>query len=396
MDCIIRMKGASMARKRKSKKKRAGAPGTRPLHNSKARDSTAKLVLGDSYLCAQFLRDYVGLDICRNVQPDDIEDVSERFLPMFVDEREADLVKVIRIPDKTATVYDNADKAKEPGSSGRDGSAQADASSREAAPPGQATAYGFCYILLVEHKSQNYNDIFLQLLRYIVEIWTVYRKDAIKNGWDPGSTDFRYPPVLPLVYYDGREDWSAPRELPERVFLGEAFREFLPQFSYLLVDLRRKHPAEFYQHADEVSFIMLLERLRSLEEFASICPGIPKEMWEQLEMSPEHVLDIITQVTALLLRGLEFPETAVRNVEEKIKERKVYRMFEDFEKPKVGLWDMIQGYDILLKEKEDWQKERSGLLQERAGWQQERSGLLQRESQLQQEIAELKAQLQMA
>ncbi len=64
-------------------------------------------------------------------------------------------------------------------------------------------------------------------------------------------------------------------------------------------------------------------------------------------------------------------------------------MFEDFEKPKVGLWDMIQGYDVLLKEKEDWLQERSGLLQERSGWQ-------QREAQLQQEIADLKAQLQMA
>ena len=71
----------------KQKKPRKTQPGTRPLRNSKARDSTAKLVLGDPYLCAQFLRDYVGLDIMQDVRPEDIQDVSERFLPMFVDER---------------------------------------------------------------------------------------------------------------------------------------------------------------------------------------------------------------------------------------------------------------------------------------------------------------------
>ncbi len=58
---------------------------------------------------------------------------------------------------------------------------------------------------------------------------------------------------------------------------------------------------------------------------------------DEREGSPEHVLEIVMQVTALLLRGLQFPEKAVQRVEEKIRERKVYRMFEDFEKSKVGL-----------------------------------------------------------
>ena len=452
-------------KKQKQEKPRKTQPGTRPLRNSKARDSTAKLVLGDPYLCAQFLRDYVGLDIMQDVRPEDIQDVSERFLPMFVDEREADVVKVIQVPDKAmrATAPDpgqdphgisaadcgsgsgtgtgthhgsGSDSEHDTGGStgtgagthrgggsgtggttdscgsagtgagtdinGGAGTEEGTTGSEGGSDTSGTTAYGFCYVLLVEHKSRNYNDIHLQLLRYIVEIWTMYRKDAVAAGLDPDAASFRYPAVLPVVYYDGKDSWAAPRDLSDRVLLADVFQEFLPRFSYLLVDLRRKHTAEFCKNGDEVSFIMLLERLRSLDEFAQLYPDIPQEMWKRLGESPEHVLEIIAQVTSLLLRGLDMREDHIRDVAGKIRERKVYHMFEDFEKPKVGLSDIIEGYYALSSEKADWLAERAGWQQREAGWQQERTGWQQREAgwqqkaaQMEQEIAALKARLQM-
>lgn len=55
---------------------------TNIIKNSKTHDNGAKLIFEDPILCAQFLRGYTNIDILKDVQPEDIEDISERFLPM--------------------------------------------------------------------------------------------------------------------------------------------------------------------------------------------------------------------------------------------------------------------------------------------------------------------------
>ncbi len=61
------------------------------MNNSKAQDNGARLIFGNATLCSQLLRDYSGLEILKGVRAEDIEDVTERFLPMFTEERDADV-----------------------------------------------------------------------------------------------------------------------------------------------------------------------------------------------------------------------------------------------------------------------------------------------------------------
>lgn len=53
------------------------------VKNAKVKDNGAKLIFDDPILCAEFLRGYVDIDLLKDVQPEDIEDISERFLPMW-------------------------------------------------------------------------------------------------------------------------------------------------------------------------------------------------------------------------------------------------------------------------------------------------------------------------
>lgn len=69
------------------------------VKNNKAKDNGAKLVFDDPVLCAQFLRGYVDIDLLKNVQPEDIEDISERFLPMWQEGRDSDSVKLIHLKE---------------------------------------------------------------------------------------------------------------------------------------------------------------------------------------------------------------------------------------------------------------------------------------------------------
>ncbi|MDR2070131.1 MAG: hypothetical protein LBP81_01750, partial [Treponema sp.] len=62
-----------------------------------SKDNSFKLILGNHQLFAEFLRDFIPVDILKSVNPDDIEDLSERFLPLNQNARDSDTVKRIRL-----------------------------------------------------------------------------------------------------------------------------------------------------------------------------------------------------------------------------------------------------------------------------------------------------------
>ncbi|MDD6811021.1 MAG: Rpn family recombination-promoting nuclease/putative transposase [Lachnospiraceae bacterium] len=136
------------------------------VKNSKVHDSSSKIIFGNAELCSQFLRNYMDLPILKNVRPEDIEDVTERFIPMFTEERNCDTIKRVKISEKD-TLY---------------------------------------FISLIEHKTQVDYNVSMQLLRYMVYIWEDYEKEMEKTHKGISKTkDFRYPPILPIVYYEGTD-----------------------------------------------------------------------------------------------------------------------------------------------------------------------------------------------
>lgn len=116
------------------------------LFNTKTKDSSSKLIFEDPILCAQFLRDYINIPMLKNVQPEDIEDETERFVHMFSEERNSDVVKKIRIHRselKTVKKY---------------------------------VEIPFYLVSLIEHKSEVDYNVIMQVFRYIAFIWEDYEK----------------------------------------------------------------------------------------------------------------------------------------------------------------------------------------------------------------------------
>ena len=151
--------------------------------NSKVKDSSSKIIFADPILCAQFLRNYTGIPLLRNVQPEDIEDVSERFVHMFTEERNSDVVKRVRMKDDETPFY---------------------------------------LISLIEHKSDVDYNVVMQIFRYMAFIWEDYEKEAERQqAGISRSKSFRYPPILPIVFYDGEDNWTAAVSLHDRVLLSD-------------------------------------------------------------------------------------------------------------------------------------------------------------------------------
>ena len=238
------------------------------IRNTTPKDSGAKLIFDNHTLCAQFLRGYTDVELLKNVQPDDIEDISERFVWMWHEERESDSVKKVHLHGSE----------------------------------GDITLY---LIALIEHQSKVDHDMSFRILRY--------------------------PPILPIVFYDGPGNWTAATNFRERVQLSDILGEFIPDFHYLVVPLSRYSNRELVEKNDELSLVMLIDKLRSAADFRQL-KDIPEEYFESISQnSPESVLKLIGKIIAVLLLRLNVPKDEVAQFTDQIERRNFTMLFENFE-----------------------------------------------------------------
>lgn len=270
--------------KRQSQKKKP------QISNSKVRDSSSKLIFGNAELCSQFLRNYTDIPLLKNVKAEDIEDVTERYLPMFTEERNSDTVKRIKIAENNTLFF----------------------------------------VSLIEHKTKVDYNVSMQLLRYMVYIWEDYEREMERQKKGISRTKgFKYPPILPIVYYEGTGKWTAARGIQDRVLFDKAFEPFTPKFFYKLIQLNSYSVDELIEKNDELSLLMLINRLQSSSAFRKL--DLPENYLKNLsEHSTDELLDIIARVTASMLRHLNLPEDEVSEFTGQVKERKMAELFEHF------------------------------------------------------------------
>lgn len=272
------------------KKKQEQREKKQQIKNRKLHDSSSKIIFGNAELCSQFLRNYMDMPILKDVRAEDIEDVSERYVPMFTEERNSDTVKRVKI-SKNNILY---------------------------------------FISLIEHKAKVDYNVCMQLLRYMVYIWEDYEKSMEKQHKGISKTkDFKYPPILPIVYYEGTGEWTAVLNLKDRIFFDSAFEAFTPTFFYKLIQLNKYSVEDLIEKNDELSLVMLINRLQSTKEFRNL--NLPEDYLKNLsEQSTDELLDIIGKVVEAMLRHLKVPEEEVEGFTDQIKERKMGELFECF------------------------------------------------------------------
>ncbi len=187
----------------------------------------------------------------------------------------------------------------------------------------------------------------MQVFRYMVFIWEDYENQMEKK--QPGSSktkDFKYPPILPIVYYDGTDNWTAVTRLYDRVFLSDILGEYIPDYRCILVQLRDYSNAQLMEKKDELSVIMMINKLQKAADFSDISEEVSTEYLNNVtSKSPEYLLDIMAQIIEVLLAKLNVPEEEAEMFTEQIKERKMGELFAHF-----------QGYDVQATRKEEREK----------------------------------------
>lgn len=113
---------------------------------------------------------------------------------------------------------------------------------------------------------------------------------------------------------------------------GDTFGRLIPDFEYYLVPLHKYSNEELLAKKDEISFVMMINRMQNaedIEEFRKL-PGYKVD--EMLKDTPEHILDIISNVLRAFLLKLNLPEEETEELVGKVKEKKMGNLFENMEK----------------------------------------------------------------
>ena len=262
------------------------------ISNSQMKDTSSKLIFSDPILCAQFLRGYVDIPLLKDVQPEDIEDVTGRYLHMFTEERNSDSVSRVRINETP-----------------------------------------FFIVSLIEHKSNVDYNVVMQVFRYMVFIWEDYEKEMEKQHKGISKAkDFRYPPILPIVFYDGADNWTASDRLHDRILFSDVFGRYVPDYQCMLVKLLDYTNAELMEKKDELSVIMMVDRLTNAADYTKLIQEVGSDyLHEVTAKSPEYLLEIMAQIVEVFLAKLNIPLEEVDTFTSQIKERNMGELFAHFE-----------------------------------------------------------------
>ncbi len=279
------------------------------------RDISSKKVLGNPILYAQFLRSNLKIPFLKNVRPEDIEDVSERYIPYLGTEFESDTVKRVHIHSQK----------------GRENSVSCSAmDNSQEENSGQES---FFLVFLTEHKSQVDYDVSMQLLKYMLCIWLDYEKEMEQKK--AGASDrksFRYPLIIPVVYYEGKAPWTADCRFRTRVFWGEQFREWIPDFTYEVVRLHDYSNEELLARGDEMSLIMLFNKIQDTVDLSEFLKLPREKLNDIVKDTPEAILDIIASVMESLCVKIGATEEEMQECVSRVKERRMGYLFENIEK----------------------------------------------------------------
>jgi hypothetical protein len=267
-----------------------------PSISRTVKDGSFKMILGDHELFVQFLHDFVKMDIFSGVTPEDIEDISERFITMGLNSKDGDTVKKIKLKDKQPLFV----------------------------------------VGLAEHQQKvNYRMSF-RFLQYSVFIWLDYEKE--QEALRKGSTElkgFKYPPVLPVVYYTGESRWTAPLNFHDKVYFNEVFKPYIPNFEYMLVNAGNYTQADLLANRDILSLFLLIDKIKYAEQITQL-REIPQEFFDMLEAkTPEHLREMVRNIAYLFLKKLDVPEQELDEFASKIKSRRLSEMF-----------GLIDGYSV--------------------------------------------------
>ena len=293
------------------------------------RDVNSREIFKNDLLTSQFLRNYTNIPLLSNVMPEDIEDVSQKYQAFLGVEYEADTIKKVYIRSTDGTIEKEV------------------------------------YVLsLIEHKSEIDYDVAMQLFRYMSVIWQDYK--ATQNKKHKGvsaSADFRYPLIIPIVYYEGKKEWTAGLHLKDRIDFSEEMIEYIPDFTYQVVSLNKYTNEELSKKHDEMSLVMLINKIQTEEDLSEFRKVSEEMVDSTYGNAPDEIKEIYKKILWSLLMKLKVPNEEASNIIGEIGGHGMGYLFENMDEIDIGA---LKRNTAREKQRADEEKQRADEEKQRA------------------------------
>ena len=135
-----------------------------------------------------------------------------------------------------------------------------------------------------------------RLLVYMVNMWEQYFRNVPEEVRE--RKDFHLPVVVPMVLYNGKDNWTAQRRFRDYLRDGDSFGEYGVNFQYALIDVRRLAKDLILNTNTVIDNIFYLDRakgkedfLRAVEEMMDRVAELPADEKNLMEIWFAHVLE---------------------------------------------------------------------------------------------------------
>jgi len=114
------------------------------------------------------------------------------------------------------------------------------------------------FFILLELQSTVDFTMVIRFLQYTSAMYFRMYRNTPKSERE--RQDFKLPVIVPIVYYNGEEKWTSAMRLSDRMEHGNIFKQYVPDFEYILIDLNGTSDEQIAVCDDLISCIMLLDK----------------------------------------------------------------------------------------------------------------------------------------
>ena len=173
----------------------------------------------------------------------------------------------------------------------------------------------------------------MQLLKYMACIWAEYEKTFLsERGKISKNKSFKYPPIIPVVYYEGKKEWTADMYLRDRIMFSDILRPYIPDFKYIVVRNHDFSDEELLAREDEMSLLMLINKFQTADDITNFRDIEKDKIDSIIHNSSDQVIDIIAAVVRSLCTKIHISAEETDDAVQKVREHKLGYLFENMEK----------------------------------------------------------------
>jgi predicted transposase/invertase (TIGR01784 family) len=260
----------------------------KPLRITK--DQIFSKVFKDREMFIMFLKDFINESWTEEIKPENIELLPTKFIDLAQGNKESDIIYSVKIEEKELLIF-----------------------------------------VLVEHQSKVNFLMPFRILEYMVKIWRSYidKMDSSNQKSVSLRKGFKLPPIYPIVFYNGINQWTASMNFSSKVSNNRKFEKYIPNFDYQIVNLKEIAFEVLEELGDEISLILTFDKIKRLEDFEK-AKKMKSEVWEKItsKIKGSGKMELLQEVIRIFLESLNVEEEEIDEILDKLEEGRLAEMFE--------------------------------------------------------------------